>query len=371
MAARPIPIENIYYLLCYAWDRLEEAELTGVTPTPEMRLPELFARVLRGGVTHLLKRGLARAYVTNEEEIAGVRGRLNVGMSLKTASFTRARAWCVFDELSPDTLPNRIVKTTLRELAGVAGLDASLAESLRDLYRRMPGVQEMRITGQSFKRLTLGSNTRYYGFLMDVCELVYRNLLVDEQTGTTMFRDFTRDDAQMARLFERFLFSFYQKEQGGYTVAAPHLTWRASGHPDALEYLPLMRTDIVLRNAKRTMVIDAKYYADTLTEYFGKSTVRSGHLYQLFAYLQHLDTSPAEVVGVLLYPRTTETVAVHVEVFGHPVLVTTVDLAQPWTRIQSDLLGVLDRFDEAVMCEAPHGPTKSGGDYGLADYSTS
>ena len=286
MAGAAIPIENIYRLLCYAWDRLEEAALTDVTPTPEMRLPDLFARVLKSGVAHLLKRGLDRAYVTADEEMAGVRGRLDIATSLKHATFPRARAWCAFDELSPDTLPNRIVRTTLRTLASVSELDGALAEDLRDLYRRMPGVQEVRITRQSFRRLALGSNNRYYGFLLDVCELVHRNLLVDEQTGTVKFRDFTRDAVQMARLFERFLFRFYAREQGTYRVEAPCLEWDATGQAEALEYLPRMRTDIVLRGAERVVVMDAKYYSQTLSEYFGKATIRSGHLYQLCSYLR-------------------------------------------------------------------------------------
>jgi 5-methylcytosine-specific restriction enzyme subunit McrC len=336
-----IPIENIYYLLCYAWDRLEEASLTNVTPTPDMRLPDLFARVLGSGVAHLLKRGLDRAYVTTEEEIAGVRGRLDVSMSLKRATFPRARAWCAFDELSADTLPNRIVRTTLRALASVADLDATLAEELRELYRRMPGVQEVRITGQSFRRLTLGSNNRYYGFLLDICELVHRNLLVEERTGAVRFRDFTRDDAQMARLFERFLFQFYAREQTVFRVEAPHLEWHATGEDDALECLPRMRTDIVLSSPERLIVLDAKYYAETLAEYFGKSTIRSAHLYQIFAYLRHLDGRASKVEGILVYPRTTETVSVRVTVFDHPMQATTINLAEPWPAIHRSLLAML------------------------------
>lgn len=338
MAGAAIPIENVYYLLCYAWDKLEEAALTDVAPTPEMRLPDLFARVLRSGVAHSLKRGLDRAYVTSEEEIAGVRGRLDLAMSLKRATFPRARAWCAFDELSPDTPPNRIVRTTLRALASVAELDATLAEDLRDLYRRMPGVSEVRITGQSFRRFSLGSNNRYYGFLLDVCELVHRNLFVDEQTGSAKFRDFTRDDAQMARLFERFLFRFYTREQAEFKVEAPHLQWNATGESAALEYLPRMRTDIVLRGTERTIVMDAKYYAHTLSEHFGKASIHSEHLYQLFAYLRHLAANDVTVAGVLLYPRTTETVLVDVSLFEHPVRAATIDLAQPWPAIHRDLL---------------------------------
>src|SRR5438445_386398 len=108
MTSRVIPIQNVYYLLCYAWNVLDEAELASVSVTPEMRLPELLASVLCGGVTHLLKRGLDRAYVTEEDEIAGIRGRLDIGTSVKRTSFVRARAHCVFDELSADVPHNRV-----------------------------------------------------------------------------------------------------------------------------------------------------------------------------------------------------------------------------------------------------------------------
>ena len=41
-----IPIQNIYYLLCYAWDKLEEKELIDVDPVGMTELVDLFARVL-------------------------------------------------------------------------------------------------------------------------------------------------------------------------------------------------------------------------------------------------------------------------------------------------------------------------------------
>ena len=41
-----IPITNIYYLLCYAWDRLDEKDVVDVHPEEEKDLADLFARVL-------------------------------------------------------------------------------------------------------------------------------------------------------------------------------------------------------------------------------------------------------------------------------------------------------------------------------------
>jgi 5-methylcytosine-specific restriction enzyme subunit McrC len=343
VSSKSIPIENIYYLLCYAWDRLEERDVARVAASPSARLQDLFARMLELGISHLLKRGIDRTYIPIEDEIPGIRGRLELATSIKRASFLRARAWCAYDELSPDVLHNRIIKTTLRRLAGVGGLDSELAESLRDLYRRMPEVREIALTGRIFRRVKIGRNIAYYGFLLDVCEIVHRNLLVHENTGEYVFRDFTRDDAQMANLFERFLYRFYQYEQRQYRVEAPHLTWDAEGAADDIALLPRMRTDLVLRGIRDTIVIDAKYYSEALGTYFGKASVRSDHLYQLHTYLRHvaLNRDPRVTRGMLIYPRTTSSLSLSISIFGHPVTITALNLDQSWENIHNELLGLL------------------------------
>jgi len=39
-----IPIQNIYYLLCYAWDKLVEKEVVNVESINSTSLADLFAR---------------------------------------------------------------------------------------------------------------------------------------------------------------------------------------------------------------------------------------------------------------------------------------------------------------------------------------
>ena len=51
-----IPIQNIYYLLCYAWDKLAEKDVVAVEAIDTTTLADLFARVLINGTNHLLKR---------------------------------------------------------------------------------------------------------------------------------------------------------------------------------------------------------------------------------------------------------------------------------------------------------------------------
>ena len=46
MTAPRIPIQNLYYLLCYAWNRLPQGKLVDVSGVPATELANLFAHVL-------------------------------------------------------------------------------------------------------------------------------------------------------------------------------------------------------------------------------------------------------------------------------------------------------------------------------------
>jgi 5-methylcytosine-specific restriction endonuclease McrBC regulatory subunit McrC len=79
-----IPIANIYYLLCYAWDVLDEKDtLLDVSMLDSTPLLDLFARVLVNGSRRLLQRGLDRGYQTREDELPGLRGKLSVTQTLR------------------------------------------------------------------------------------------------------------------------------------------------------------------------------------------------------------------------------------------------------------------------------------------------
>jgi 5-methylcytosine-specific restriction enzyme subunit McrC len=53
-----IPIENIYYLLCYAWNKLDEKERVNVSIDDKTELLDLFAKILINATKMLLKRGI-------------------------------------------------------------------------------------------------------------------------------------------------------------------------------------------------------------------------------------------------------------------------------------------------------------------------
>ena len=120
------------------------------------------------------------------------------------------------------------------------------------------------------------------------------------------------------------------------------LDWVADG---SLDYLPQMETDISVRSADSTLVIETKYYAEAMTTYFGKERVRSEHLYQVFTYLKNLEArdGPDFVVsGMLLYPAVGTSLRLGYKLGGHRISVCTLDLTQDWQTIRAELLELVD-----------------------------
>ncbi len=340
-----IPVHNLYYLLCYAWDRLHESRVVAVDASDYEHLVNLFARVLSSGLEHLLKRGLDQGYQEHREVCAGVRGRIDFAASIKAHLFPLGPAACVFEELTHDVLHNRILKQTVRNLLRADELAPALGDALRACLARMTEVSSIRLDATAFGRVQLHSNNGVYDFLLRICRLIHDVSVVNEKTGQLRFRDFTREDAAMASLFERFLLNFYRREQTSFRVRSETLHWLATfGDLRDLEYLPMMRTDVSLESPTRKVVIDAKYYREPMQSNFGKDTVRSGHLYQLFTYLKNIQWAGglgASPEGILLYPLVDRALNLRFTIQGHVVRVVTIDLAQEWREIHDCLLALI------------------------------
>lgn len=343
MEAPRIPIQNLYYLLCYAWNHLKQGEMVDVANVPSTELVDLFTVVLCQGVEHLARRGLEQGYTLHEEDLAGVRGRIDALRSGRRFLLMHGRAACSFDELSPDTLPNRILKSTLRLLSQVPELHGDLKGRVRLLRQSLPDIAEIPLTSHTFRRVQLHSNNRFYQFLMSVCKLIQASALIDPSAGTYRFRDFIRDERAMARVFEDFLFNFIRLEMPVWEVKREHIAWRAVSVTDPnLLYLPRMQTDISLRRGPERMIIDAKYYQRTMAEYMGGEKFHSENLYQLMSYLTNTVRREGDKLsGMLIYPQVDKAVNEAYRIQGMDVAICTINLNQPWQGVRSDLVRLL------------------------------
>jgi 5-methylcytosine-specific restriction enzyme subunit McrC len=325
-----IPIENIYFLLVYAWDVLDEAGAVDVGAS-EIRIPEdLFAKILRNGIQHLIKRGLDRAYISETTDIPGIRGKLEISASIKRRGRVDGRAVCTFDELSHDVLHNQILKATLLRLVKTDCVAPELRRDLSDLAGKFASVRAIVLRNEAFRQVQLHSNNRFYRLLLHVCNLVHRQMLPDPAGAVYRFTDFSHE--QLEVIFQSFVRNFFAHHQTSYRVGAERMRWQQTVTDEAtLRYLPTMLTDVSLESPTRKLVIETKFYGRTLHRHHlsdDKDTIDSSHLYQLFAYLQNLSAKDHRAVdGLLLYAQAERDLCLDLKMFGHDVRIATIDLS--------------------------------------------
>jgi 5-methylcytosine-specific restriction enzyme subunit McrC len=341
-----IPIGNLYYLLCYAWNRLDERDFVQVEGIPRQDLPNLLARILINGVKRLLRQGIDRIYITRIEDSQNPRGKIAVTESVKRGLLLRNMVACLVDELNHDVLHNRIIRTTLHRLASTTEVDAGLCHELRMLEKQLGDVSLIALRAEHFARVQLYRSNAFYRFLLHVCELCFFALLADERHGAYRFMDFIRDEIRMRKVFQDFVYNFYRIEQKHFVVSSERLDWDTSYLDEAARsLLPEMITDVCLDSPSRKIVIECKFSPNVLREHWGKLSARSEHLYQLFAYLKHLERRGAaheHCEGLLLYPTATHSLDFVFDSQGHTMRVVTVDLRQAWNDIRAQLLKLLD-----------------------------
>ncbi len=340
-----IPIKNIYFLLCYAWNKLEEKERVTVSIDDHTELIDLLAKVLINATRILLKRGIDRNYVPHTEELAGIKGKLELSASIKRNLLRQMRAVCQYDEFSADILTNQILVSTLHKLMRTENLDMDFRRQARNLVSMFPGISLIDLQSAHFRRIRLHRNNQFYGFIIKICELIHESLLPAEEPGKFRFADFRRDERKMNQLFEAFVFNFYRIEQSRYQVRREQIKWQLGyTDPEAELYLPIMQTDITLENQREKIIIDTKYYRETLAERYGKEKVKSGNLYQLFSYLiqqRSDDPKTHKAKGILLYPTIEKDYDLVYSYQGHEIQIRTVNLNMGWREIRERLMEVI------------------------------
>lgn len=338
-----IPIKNIYYMLCYAWEMVDKAEEVSVGNEDFDNIYNLLCKMYIKEMDSLTRRGFNKYYLRNEDELSSLRGKINVSTSIKGQTLFSRKLFCEFDEFCKDIKLNKILKTTLNLFLKSPNLDKELREKLIKLKVYFSGINEVKLSKELFSSLRYNRHNNHYKVLINISQLLYEGLITNEEDGEFKFSAFIKEN-QMAKLYEKFILNFYKVNLDSkvYKVYSPKIKWKLTGEIDeeALELLPEMRTDIVIENKieKTQLIIDAKYYEETLVSsgWGNRKKIRTSHLYQILAYVNNSDFQ-GRVSGVILYPEIYEKINSKFFVDFKEIKVVTINLKNEWIKIFKSL----------------------------------
>lgn len=333
-----IPIQNIYYMLSYAFQVLNEQGYKNIATEQFNNVAELCAAILAKGVSVQLKRGLGREYIEQTESLSSLRGRIEISESIKTRSMLKKQLICSYDDFSVNSYMNRIIKTTM-ELLLHADISKARKKELRKLLVFFGDVELLDVHTINWN-VQYNRNNQTYRMLISICYLVVKGLLQTNSDGATRLMDFL-DEQRMSRLYEKFILEYYRREFPQISASASQIPWAVDDGVRAM--LPVMQSDIMLSYEDKVLIIDAKYYSHTTQAQYDTHTLHSNNLYQIFTYVKNKDSELAEVPhvvsGMLLYARTEEAVQPNntYQMSGNKISVKTLDLNCDFSDVAAQL----------------------------------
>lgn len=349
-----IPIRNLWLLMLYAsgiYKELDAANIA-VEDNPD-DIPDLVAEMLCRRVEHRIQRNLSYSYQSRDAVLSRVRGRIDLLSTESGRLLERGKIACRFDELTIDTPRNRYVRAALEAITKVVKRK-DLAHRCRslDIRLRRMGVSQIRPSRSEVSVDRFGRHDAEDKPMVTAAHLAFNLALPTESKGIRQLFSPERDNLPWLRkLFEKGVAGFYATvlSKQCYRVSAGRvLKWQIESNSLGMDnILPNMKTDIIIDNIDLAyrIVIDTKFNSVVTSGWYRDETLRSGYLYQMYAYLRSQeggdDPLNDDACGLFIHPSVGEDVNEYVVIDNHKIQFSTVNLAAPAIEIREQLLKVI------------------------------
>lgn len=337
---KSIFIKNIYYMLSYAFQTLNQENYEDVAAESFDEMYDLLAAILAKGIGIQLKQGLYREYINRQEELPVMRGKINLPGTIKNRLVRKQLLTCDYDELSENNLLNQIIKTAVMLLLRNAKVKAEYKDDLKKKMLFFSDVDKLEPTSIRWSSIRFQRNNQTYRMLISICQLIIEGMLITTDAGEYRLASFV-DEQRMCRLYEKFILEYYSKHFPELSVSASQIPWSVDDGIRTM--LPVMQSDIHLQKGNTVLIIDAKYYSHTTQTQYDKHTLHSNNMYQIFTYVKNRDyefgDEDHKVSGMLLYAKTEEEIQPDnvYQMHGNQITVRTLDLNLPFSDIAKQL----------------------------------
>lgn len=335
-----VPIRNIFCMLSYVNDYPAFVEhLSDVDE--DIITYDFLAKLFIFESKKMLRRGVVKDYITRQEETSSISGKMLMNDSLPFIVERRPIVVCEKDFYSADILFNQVMKTTLKGVYQNPHVEEPTRRECFLLWEQLPEVNDTVLRREMFLRIRFSKHNVHYKPMIQLARLLHELRLLSHKKGDWSLFSVEMSEAEMNRLFEKFLFHFYRIEQSEYSVHSERMTWNLSGNK---RLLPTMLTDLTMSHRKenKRIVMDAKFYKNMFQRYHDKNSFHSQNLYQIFTYLMH-QPKECDLRGILIYPANDISEIEESYEWSERVQleIYSLDLDASWKKIKNRLLEIL------------------------------
>ena len=285
---------SLVRMLSVTYDlRVSEGELAQLQ-TQRKTLLELLIGLFARRLSHAMKGGLQRQYISHEEDQPFLRGSLDIGRQLSRRPVAPTLLMCRFDELSENTPINRLLKATAFRLLRVC----KSSNTRRELQIILDSFHNIAHTNNPLsERIHLDRSAAAFSTLIALARL----LLSGDWQNTTSGRS-----AGTALLFPmNILFEQYITKRAQQAVGQEIVRKQQSKHHALKNQLFQLRPDLVFEYGDQPIILDTKWKQLDRTDP-KRLGVSQSDIYQMLAYGHSYTTAQQKPRLVLLYPHNAD-----------------------------------------------------------------
>lgn len=312
-----------------------------------MPIFELLLRCYLEQVTTIVRKGIARTYVTQEDNLVYLRGKLRMTEHIRNNSFNSARFYCEFDEYDADRPINRLIKGAL-EIVRKLSRDAANQQRCRELLFWFDDIPATTDASVDFRRMHRDRLVQHYASALPLCKLILFNLnpLTEQGENQVVSMLFP-----METVFESYVAAKLPSQLPGWRITA-----QATGKALIEEHLGRrmfnLLPDLHISRSQQHVIADTKWKLIDQSDRANKYGISQADIYQLFGYTKKYLKNQSHREVLLVYPAS-DTFTEPLEPLwyreGHEVLyVVPFDIDREVLDLPNDSL--LNEEPQLVVC---------------------
>jgi 5-methylcytosine-specific restriction enzyme subunit McrC len=349
---QPQARQNLLYMLSITRNIIGEERDLAAIGNQKMPLLEQLITLFAERTLKELRRGIDHSYVTQEENIHQLKGKLIVSQHAVKNAVHQERVYCRYDIFISDTVINRILKASCRILLSLSRSTTS-QKKLREIVFLLDEVTDLDIAEHHFSDIHYNRNTERFKSLCNFSMLIIKGMSPIWTKGKDVSFSLL---FPMEKLFEEFIARYIHRyaEELGFLREKIHVQavgrreWLLQRENDNRDKFQL-KPDFVVddEQGKPRLILDTKWKHLKSDNEDSKNGVSQSDIYQLYAYA-HRYQCPE---NILLFPKvdgaTAKSYIIKEGYCSHQIRIEFVDLdrdlREERAEFQKDLREILTK----------------------------